>query len=185
MTDCYTVLACWLHDFHWGIEMASRWPVFPIVWYRFGTPHLHWIVGKLQCIMGYHGPLIFYRLSKVSRGQSQSLLSATSTHFKWELMLYCLHCPTLNKVFLLLLLLLLLQPQPHANWCLTWWLCKETVKESSLMMRASVPTNDLFNATLAWKEFRPSQACGRLIYRYVKSYIDVNSLQREMLWGCD
>ena len=28
-------------------------------------------------------------------------LSATSTHFKWELMLYCLHCPTLNKVFLL------------------------------------------------------------------------------------
>ena len=32
------------------------------------------------------------------------LLSATSTHFKWELMLYCLHCPTLNKVFLLLLL---------------------------------------------------------------------------------
>ena len=28
-----------------------------------------------------------------------------STHFKWELMLYCLHCPTLNKVFLLLLLL--------------------------------------------------------------------------------
>ena len=34
------------------------------------------------------------------------LLSATSTHFKWELMLYCLHCPTLNKVFLLLLLLL-------------------------------------------------------------------------------
>ena len=35
-------------------------------------------------------------------------LSATSTHFKWELMLYCLHCPTLNKLFLLLLLLLLL-----------------------------------------------------------------------------
>ena len=34
------------------------------------------------------------------------LLSATGTHFKWELMLYCLHCPTLNKVFLLLLLLL-------------------------------------------------------------------------------
>ena len=33
------------------------------------------------------------------------LLSATSTHFKWELMLYCLLCPTLNKVFLLLLLL--------------------------------------------------------------------------------
>ena len=33
------------------------------------------------------------------------LLSATSTHFKWELMLYCLHCSTLNKVFLLLLLL--------------------------------------------------------------------------------
>ena len=32
-------------------------------------------------------------------------LLATSTHFKWELMLYCLHCPTLNKVFLLLLLL--------------------------------------------------------------------------------
>ena len=27
---------------------------------------------------------------------------------KWELMLYCLHCPTLNKVVLLLLLLLLL-----------------------------------------------------------------------------
>ena len=36
------------------------------------------------------------------------LLSATSTHFKWELMLYCLHCPTLNKVLLLLLLVLLL-----------------------------------------------------------------------------
>ena len=33
------------------------------------------------------------------------LLSATSTHFKWELMLYCLHCPTINKVFLLLVLL--------------------------------------------------------------------------------
>ena len=33
------------------------------------------------------------------------LLSATGTHFKWELMLYCLHCSTLNKVFLLLLLL--------------------------------------------------------------------------------
>ena len=28
-------------------------------------------------------------------------LPATSTHFKWELVLYCLHCPTLNKVFLL------------------------------------------------------------------------------------
>ena len=48
------------------------------------------------------------------------LLSATSTHFKWELMLYCLHCPTLNKVFLLLLLLLLLlmdaymSPDPYA-----------------------------------------------------------------------
>ena len=40
------------------------------------------------------------------------LLSATSTHFKWELMLYCLHCPTLNKVFLLLLLLFLLK----CNW---------------------------------------------------------------------
>ena len=37
------------------------------------------------------------------------LFSATSTHFKWELMLYCLHCPTLNKVFLLLLLLFLLK----------------------------------------------------------------------------
>ena len=37
-------------------------------------------------------------------------LSATSTHSKWELMLYCLHCPTLNKVFLLLLLLLHLVP---------------------------------------------------------------------------
>ena len=33
------------------------------------------------------------------------LLSATSTHFKWELMLYYLHLPTLNKVVLLLLLL--------------------------------------------------------------------------------
>ena len=32
------------------------------------------------------------------------LLSATSTHFKWELMLYYLHCPTLNKVFVLFLL---------------------------------------------------------------------------------
>ena len=29
------------------------------------------------------------------------LLSATSTHFKWELMLYRLHCPTLNTVLLL------------------------------------------------------------------------------------
>ena len=36
-------------------------------------------------------------------------LSVTSTHFKGELMLYCLHCPTLNKVFLLFFLLLLLQ----------------------------------------------------------------------------
>ena len=35
------------------------------------------------------------------------LFSATSTHFKWELMLYSLHCPALNKVFLLLLFLLL------------------------------------------------------------------------------
>ena len=26
-------------------------------------------------------------------------LSATSTHFKWELMLYCLHCPNLDKIF--------------------------------------------------------------------------------------
>ena len=46
------------------------------------------------------------------------LLSATNTHFKWELMLYCLHCPTLNKVFLLLLLLLLLllpTPQPQTR----------------------------------------------------------------------
>ena len=33
-------------------------------------------------------------------------LSSTSTRFKLELMFYCLHCPTLNKVFLLLLLLL-------------------------------------------------------------------------------
>ena len=31
------------------------------------------------------------------------LLSASSTHFKWEIILYCLHSPTLNKVFLLLL----------------------------------------------------------------------------------
>ena len=30
------------------------------------------------------------------------LLSATSTHFMWELILYCLHCPTLNKFVLLL-----------------------------------------------------------------------------------
>ena len=28
----------------------------------------------------------------------RNLLLATSTHFKWELMLYCLHVPTLNKV---------------------------------------------------------------------------------------
>ena len=33
------------------------------------------------------------------------LLSATSTYFKWEVMLYCVYCPILNKVFLLLLLL--------------------------------------------------------------------------------
>ena len=32
-------------------------------------------------------------------------LYATSTYFKLELTLYCLHCPTLNTVFLLLLLL--------------------------------------------------------------------------------
>ena len=30
-------------------------------------------------------------------------ISATSTHFKWELISYCLHSPNLNKVFLLLL----------------------------------------------------------------------------------
>ena len=35
---------------------------------------------------------------------AQFFLSVTSTHFKWELMLYCLHCSTLNKVFLLLLM---------------------------------------------------------------------------------
>ena len=29
-------------------------------------------------------------------------LSATNTYFKWELMLYCLHCTTLSKAFLLL-----------------------------------------------------------------------------------
>ena len=33
------------------------------------------------------------------------LLLATSTHFKWKLMLYYLHCPTLNTVFLFWLLL--------------------------------------------------------------------------------
>ena len=33
------------------------------------------------------------------------LSAATSTHFMLELMLYCLHCPTLNNVFVLLLLL--------------------------------------------------------------------------------
>ena len=51
------------------------------------------------------------------------LLSATSTHSKWELMLYCLHCPTLNKVFLLLLLLLLFLPwQPLSDhWKKTEW----------------------------------------------------------------
>ena len=27
------------------------------------------------------------------------LISATSTHFRWELMLCCLHCPTLKKCF--------------------------------------------------------------------------------------
>ena len=36
------------------------------------------------------------------------LLLATSTHFQWELILYCLHCPNLYKVFVLLLLLLLI-----------------------------------------------------------------------------
>ena len=45
------------------------------------------------------------------------LLSATSTHFKWELMLYCLHCPTLNKVFLLLLLLLHEPCYQGRSWC--------------------------------------------------------------------
>ena len=34
------------------------------------------------------------------------LLTATDTHFKWELISYCLQCPTLIQVFLLLLLLL-------------------------------------------------------------------------------
>ena len=38
-----------------------------------------------------------------NRYTSKTVSSATSTHFKWELMLYCLHCPTLNKVLLLLL----------------------------------------------------------------------------------
>ena len=37
------------------------------------------------------------------------LMSATSTHFKWELMLYCLHCPTLNTVFTLTFTLLTLE----------------------------------------------------------------------------
>ena len=52
------------------------------------------------------------------------MLLSASTHFKWELMLYCLHRPTLNKVFLLLLLLLLCEMRhsyitailPHAWW---------------------------------------------------------------------
>ena len=29
------------------------------------------------------------------------LFSATSTHLKWDLVMYCLHCPILNTVFLL------------------------------------------------------------------------------------
>ena len=45
-------------------------------------------------------------------------LSATSTHFRWELMLYCLHCPTLNKVFLLLFLLFL--TVYSQNWQPVW-----------------------------------------------------------------
>ena len=44
---------------------------------------------------------VFYYIDDVNA------LSATGAHFKWELMLYCLHYPTLNQVFLLLLLLLL------------------------------------------------------------------------------
>ena len=53
------------------------------------------------------------------------LLSATSTHFKWELMLYCLHCPTLNKVFLLLLLLLLLYNQ---YWNIVNWTLRKNIQ---------------------------------------------------------
>ena len=48
-------------------------------------------------------------------------ISATSSHFKWELLLYCLHCPTLNKVFLLLLL----QNINRANE--TWGQCGKVV----------------------------------------------------------
>ena len=43
------------------------------------------------------------------------LMAATSTHFKWELMLYCLHClhcPTLNKVSTLRLNSLCLSASP-------------------------------------------------------------------------
>ena len=35
-------------------------------------------------------------------------LPVTSTHLKWELILYWLHCPALNKIFLVLLFTLTL-----------------------------------------------------------------------------
>ena len=60
------------------------------------------------------------------------LLSATSTHFKWELMLYCLHCPTLNKVFLLLLF----NRSPHLH------LHYSDVKWASLLLKW--PVNRVF-----------------------------------------
>ena len=61
---------------------------------------------------------VFWKKEIPSFRADSRFLSATSTHFKWELMLYCLHCPTLNKVFLLLLLLFCAQPMRDG---VTWY----------------------------------------------------------------
>ena len=67
------------------------------IWWR------HHVVGFVVCPMRTPGP-IWMEFTGIDQ-RIFFYMSATSTHFKWELMLYCLYCPTLNKVFLVLLLL--------------------------------------------------------------------------------
>ena len=57
LLDCFTVLACWLQGCQRGMRHALWLAGFTLLWLaglniHWGRPHLQWILGNLQCIMG-------------------------------------------------------------------------------------------------------------------------------------
>ena len=56
--------------------MASNWLVYMLGWYIVGTPHLHWIMVKLQYIMSSYDRWKFPTFSKGHRQSPYMALSA-------------------------------------------------------------------------------------------------------------